>query len=505
MSSRTGRKHRRASRKPPASGRRPSDKMSARDVNMSGDELLVFHRQFQLLFQRREQRNWSLRYLCGQLSNLERKTIEPMVLAQIGADPNAIRGMQQFIGHGAWDSTLLMIQAQSLVSSWFGEEDGVVIVDGSGFPKEGRASVGVARQYCGHLGKIANCQEGVFLVYASRQGYAFVDERLYMPEEWFSDTSRKRWKACRIPEMVVFHTEPELGLEMIGALVQRDVIPFRWVTCDESYGKIPAFLDGIASLGKWYLAEVPSDTRVWLRRPAIQPPGCGPLGRPRVHPRVKPSAPRPLELCTLMKQLPASIWHRRIIKEGSKGPLKVELAFVRVTPVRNQLPGSRCWAIFRRSLGSQPETKFYLSNAPADCPQAELIRITGMRWPVETAFEEAKGEVGLDHYETRTWQGWHHHMLQSFLAHLFLMRLRLLFQKKVRHSRPLRLANWWHPPSKAKPSACPIFLPSYTTTNPAIMPLIILTANELVRDHTDKARIIINAKSRSNNRNLVVP
>jgi len=499
MSSKTRRINRRASRRPPASGRKPSDKMSARDVVMSVDELLAFHCQFQAMFKRREQRIWSLRYLCGQLANLERKTIEPMVLAQIGADPNAIRGMQQFIGRGAWDSTPLMIHAQSLVSRWFGEDDGVVIVDGSGFPKEGRHSVGVARQYCGHLGKIANCQEGVFLVYASRHGYAFLDERLYMPEEWFSDVSRKRWKTCGIPETVVFHTEPELGLEMIGTLVQRGVIPFRWVACDESYGKIPAFLDGIASLGKWYLAEVPSDMRVWLRRPSIEPPGCGPLGRPRIHPRVRLSAPRPMEMCALLDQLPASTWHRRIIKEGSKGPLRVELAFVRVTPVRDQLPGSRCWAIFRRSLGPQHETKFYLSNAPADCPQAELTRITGMRWPVETAFEEAKGEVGLDHYETRTWQGWHHHMLQSFLAHLFLMRLRLLFQKKARHSRPRKLVNWWHPPLKARSSAHPIFLPSYTTDNLAIMPPIALTANEPVREHTCKVQIVVNAKSRSNN------
>jgi SRSO17 transposase len=413
--------------------------------------------------------------------------------------------MQQFIGRGAWDSRPLLIHAQSLVGRWFGEDDGVVIVDGSGFPKEGRHSVGVARQYCGHLGKIANCQEGVFLVYASRHGYAFLDERLYVPEEWFSDASRKRRKACGIPETVVFHTEPELGLEMIGALVQRSVIPFRWVACDESYGKTPAFLDGIASLGKWYLAEVPSDTRVWLRRPAIEPPGCGPLGRPRIHPRVKPSAPRPLELCALLDQLPATVWHRRIIKEGSKGPLRVELAFVRVTPVRDQLPGSRGWAIFRRSLGARPETKFYLSNAPADCPQAELTRITGMRWPVETAFEEAKGEVGLDHYETRTWLGWHHHMLQSFLAHLFLMRLRLLFQKKARPSRPRKPDNWWHPLLRARPGTCPICLPSYTTANPATMPPIVLTANEPVRDHRGKARTAVNAKSRSNNRNLVVP
>lgn len=122
-----------------------------------------------------------------------------------------------------------------------------------------------------------------------------------------------------------------------------------------------------------------------------------------------------------MVQLPRATWQRRKIQEGSKGPMIVELAFVRVKPVRQELPGARGWAIFRRTLGSQPETKFYLSNAPADCSKQELTHITGMRWPVETALEEGKGEVGLDHFETLTWQGWHRHMLQSFLAHLFLM------------------------------------------------------------------------------------
>ena len=480
MSARHKRTTRRASRRPPASGRKPTDRISARDVSMTADELQFFHRQFQPLFQRREQRAWSLLYLCGQLSNLERKTIEPMVLSLLGADPNAIRGMQQLIGQGEWDSAVLMHHAQDLVSTWLGEDEGVVIVDGSGFPKQGKHSVGVAHQYCGHLGKIANCQEGVFLVYASRRGYAFVDERLYVPEEWFSDESRKRRKACGMPETLTFRTEPELGLEMITALAQRDVLPFRWVTCDESYGKIPAFLDGIAALGKWYLAEVPSDTRVWLRTPAIEPPGQGLFGRPRTHPRVKRTAPRPLELCALMMQLPQATWRRRKIQEGSKGPLMVEMACVRVTPVRETLPGPRCWAIVRRSLGAQPETKYYLCNAPADYPQAELAHLTGRRWPIETALEEAKGEVGLDHFETRTWQGWHHHMLQSFLAHLFLIRLRLLFQKKARPSPRPKLVNWWHAPSKMKFNVSLISLPSCTTANVATMPLTVLTVNTLV-------------------------
>ena len=477
MSPRSQRTKRRASRRPPASGRKPSHKLSTQDVIMSADELLAFHRQFQSMFTRREQRRWSLLYLCGQLSNLERKTIEPIVLALIGANPNAIRGLQQFIGQGAWESGPLLVHAQSLVSSWWGENEGVVIVDGSGFPKEGRHSVGVARQYCGHLGKIANCQEGVFLVYANRNGYAFLDERLYVPDEWFSDESRERWQACGIPEHLAFRTEPELGLEMITDLVKRGVIAFRWVTCDESYGKIPAFLDGIAALKKWYMAEVPSATRVWLRTPAIEPPGRGLLGRPRTHPRVRRTAPRPLELRALAVQLPRTAWQRRKIQEGSKGPMMVELAFVRVTPVREALPAPRGWAIFRRSLGPQPETKYYLCNAPADCPPAELTRLTGMRWPVETALEEAKGEVGLDHFETRTWQGWHHHMLHSFLAHLFLMRLRFLFQKKVQPSPLPKLVNGWHAPSKTRSNAYPISPPSCIIVNAATMPLTVLIVN----------------------------
>ncbi len=200
MSPRTKRTSRRATRRPPASGRKPSYRISTRDVMLSTDELLVFHGQFQSMFRRREQRAWSLLYLCGQLSNMERKTIEPMVLSMLGPDPNAIRGMQQFIGQGEWDSAPLMLHAQGLGSSWLGEDDGVVIVDGSGFPKPGRHSVGLARQYCGHLGKIANCQEGVFWRWRRhRRGYAFVDERLYVPEEWFSDESGTPQDQYRMP------------------------------------------------------------------------------------------------------------------------------------------------------------------------------------------------------------------------------------------------------------------------------------------------------------------
>jgi SRSO17 transposase len=255
---------------------------------------------------------------------------------------------------------------------------------------------------------------------------------LYVPEDWFTADYGDHWKACGIPETLSFHPEPELGLEMITALVERAVLPFRWVTCDARYGEIPAFLDGIAALDKWYFAEVAVDTRVWQRTPPVEPPGRGLLGRPRTHPRVKRTAPRPDEMRELVTQVPAAQWHRYIIKEGSQGPLAAEFAYMRVTPIRDELPGPRCWAIFRRTLGPPSEVKFFLSNAPLTCSRQEFVRVSGLRWPIETGLEEGKGEVGMDQYETRTWLGWHHHMTQSILAHLFLVRLQLVFQKKSR-------------------------------------------------------------------------
>lgn len=206
---------RRVSRRPPASGRKPLAPLSSRDVALSLEALLAYHQDVEALFQRREQREWSFFYLCGQLANLERKAIEPMVLALLGAKPNLIRAVQQFMGQGTWAVEPLIECLQRRVAEWLGEPDGVVIIDGSGFPKQGPASVGAAYQYCGHLGKLANCQEGVFLVYASRRGYAFLDERLYMPEDWFSAEAQPRRRQCGVPETLTFQTEPELGVTMI--------------------------------------------------------------------------------------------------------------------------------------------------------------------------------------------------------------------------------------------------------------------------------------------------
>ncbi len=435
MRRRQRRPFRHASRQPPASGRKPSPQLPAHTVDASAEALLAFHRRFEACFGRREQRHWSLFYLCGQLSNLPRKTIEAMVLNLRGADAGAGRDLERFMSEGRWDQPGLLEQQQAIAAEWLGEADGVVIADGSGFPKQGDHSVGVAYQYCGHLGKVANCQQGVFLVYASSRGHAFLDAQLYLPDEWFTQPYRARWRACRIPAEQPFRTEPQVALDMMAQLAQRAVVPFRWVTADETYGKSPGFLDGIEQLGKWFLVEVPTDTRVWLRTPRIEPPGPSLMGPARTRPRVARSAPAPREVKALAANLPKSQWTRRVIKQGSKGPLVAEFAFLRATTLRDDLPGRRVWVVFRRSLGATRELKVYFSNAPTTCPRSEFVRVSGMRWPVETALEDGKGEVGMDHFETRTWPAWHRHMAHTALAHLFLVGLCVQWQKKPRLDR----------------------------------------------------------------------
>jgi SRSO17 transposase len=430
--SKKGQRQRRRLQAAPPSGQKPSLNVVPCDITAMADELLTYHAQFHDLFIRPEQRQWSEFYLRGQLSAIERKTVEPMVLALKGPDASTVRAVQQFIGEGAWSDEPVLERHQSMVGDTLGEPDAVVIFDGSGFPKQGTNSVGVARQYCGILGKIANCQEGVFAAYASTHGYTFLDRRLYMPECWFDDAHKPLRERCGMPIARQFQTEPELAIGMLRTLVERDDVPFSWVAVDEHFGMHPKFLDAVAALGKWYFAEVPVSTKVWIKAPQIEFVGQGPMGRPRKHLRVVSGEPPAEEVRAIAERLPKRAWKRATIKEGSKGPIEAEFALMRATRARRRRPagdGGRVWVVFRRSTHENAEIKVYLSNAPQTCPKRELIRLSGMRWPIESAFEEAKGELGMDHYETRTWRGWHHHMTQTMLAHYFLVRMRLKLKK----------------------------------------------------------------------------
>jgi SRSO17 transposase len=407
----------------------PAVNLTPRDVEAMAGELGAYHADFAPLFWRAEQRHWSLKYLQGQMLDIERKSVEPMALALEGGD---VQAMQQFISIGKWDDEAILKAHQQLVAETLGDWDtGVLIIDGCDFPKQGTHSVGVARQWCGALGKVANCQASVLACYASERGYTLVDRRLYVPERWFAEPYRERRERYGLPSHLTFRTEPELAGEMIETLHERGVLPFQWVTFDEHFGNNPALLDKVADMGLRYLAEVPHDTRVWLKRPRSEVPPAKRKGRPPTRERLRPGEPLPVQVDRLADELPSTEWARFMIKEGAKGPMVAEFAFLRAVAVRDDLPGPEVWVVLRRSLGETRELKAYLSNTPTDTPQQVLVRLSGMRWPVESAIQESKGELGMDHYEVRTWPGWHHHMTMTLLAHHFLVRLRIRLGGKI--------------------------------------------------------------------------
>lgn len=408
---------------PPPSARPPLVGLTPEEVAALHDELVAYHAAFAPLFQRAEQRHWALKYLEGQLLPLERKSIEPMADALVRGN---VQAMQQFISLGAWDDDAVLARHQQLVAEALGDPvTGVLIVDGCDFPKQGCYSVGVARQYCGALGKVANCQASVVACYASARGYTLVDRRLYVPEDWFTEAYRARRTRCGVPADLAFQTRPELAWALIAGLRERGALPFRWVTGDEGFGNTPVLLDQIADAGLCYFMEVPRNVRVWAARPATAvPPATGKQGAPFTRLRLAPGAPAAVRVDALAAALPPGAWQVAQIQDGSKGPLVAEVALVRAVAVRDGLPGPDVWVVFRRALGAAGELKAYLCNAPADTPTATLVWLSGMRWPVEQAIKEGKEELGLDHYEVRGWRGWHHHTTMTLLAHGFLARLR---------------------------------------------------------------------------------
>jgi len=403
--------------------------LTPEEIEALADELVDYHAEFADLYYRPEQAHWSYKYLQGLMLPIECKAIQPMAMALEGGN---IQAMQQFIGQGQWQDEKLLKKHWQLADETLGEDDGVWITDGSGFPKKGDHSVGVARQWCGRLGKVENCQVGVLAAYASRKGYTLLDRRLYLPQEWFEEDHRERWEKCDIPDEIIFKTKPELALEMLKAVVAESTLRFRWVACDEAYGKDPDFLDGVASLERWYFAEVPHSTRVWETHPKTAVPEWSGRGRQPTKERLLSDQPEPQRVDEVAAAIPGDEWKAYLIKEGSKGPLVAEFARRRMVAVRDGLPGPEVWLILRRSLGEEPELKTYLSNAPADTPHIELVRVAGMRWPLETAIEDGKDGLGMDDYMVRSWLGWHHHMTECILAHHYLVRVRKRLKKGLR-------------------------------------------------------------------------
>lgn len=410
----------------------PEMNLAPKDLDGVLDEIHEYQAAYGRLFRRREQREKSERYLYGLLSpEIKNKAIEPMMLELEGDNQSEIRAMQHFISKGAWDDTAVLKQHWREVDKDLGDEEGVYTLDGSDFAKQGEESVGVKRQWCGELGKTANCQAGVFLGYVSPKGYTLLHRRLYLPKEWVEDEAyAERRQKCGIPQESILQTKPTLGLEMLKEVRQAGTLPGRWLACDEAFGRSTEFLDQVADLGLFYYAEVPHDTCAWLEKPATYVPQWSGRGRRPTRERLAPGAPASQSVVEVAASLPAASWKRRTIKEGSKGPIVADFAMRRVFAVRDALPGPEVWLVFRR-VRSSGELKVYLSNAPRETPQLTLVRLSGLRWPIETCFEDGKQLVGMGDYQVRSWIGWHHHMTMCILAHFFLVRLKLRLGDKA--------------------------------------------------------------------------
>ena len=399
-------------------------KLTVKDIEKLETELAEYAAIYGDVFRRREQKEQYESYLKGLMLDVPNKSVERMMLNIKGDDPNAIRRMQHFLSEGRWEDQEILERHWQEVRHDLGDEQGVLIGDDSGFPKQGTESVGVKRQGCGQLGKRANCQVGVFLGYASQQGHTLLDRRLYLPREWVEEkTYAKRRQKCGVPDNITFQTKPALLLEMVKAVHTAGSLPFRWLTCDEAYDRDTAFLDQVGDY-VWYLAEVAHNTQVWLTHPQTAGPDWSGQGRKPTRVQLCPGQPQAQEVAAIAAALPPDQWTRQTIKEGTKGTLLADFAALRVVAVRDGLPGPQVWLVFRRNPITS-ELKSYLSNASAQTPLTTFVWLTGMRWPIETCFEHGKQEIGLGDYQLRSWTGWHHHMTLSILAHFFLVRLQL--------------------------------------------------------------------------------
>ncbi len=398
------------------------------DVKDFINELKGFHQVFNNCFHRSESRDHFFRYMVGQFSDLERKSIEPIALA---VEDGNVRAMQRFISDAEWDDSKILNKYHNIVNEDMGSTDGVVIFDETGFVKKGNDSVGVSKQYCGTIGKVENCQVGVFAAYASPSGYSLLDKRLFIPEKWFTDEYRLRRKKCKLPQTATFKTKPQLAAEMLNQLVEEATVPFKYVTADSLYGNSSEFIDAVESYPQLtYFVETPCDTRCWIKRPVMREKTYKYKGKIRTKTILEKTAKKPIEVKILAKSINDFFWYRRKVSEGTKGPIEYEFTKRRVVLSNGNMPQKTVWLIIRRTIEKKPVYKFFLSNAGASARLKLFVWLSGIRWAIEQCFEETKSELGMDHYEVRKYRGWNHHMITCMLAHFFLWHLKIRLGKK---------------------------------------------------------------------------
>jgi len=349
-------------------------------------------------------------YVRGQLSDLPRKSVEPMALAA-GVPP---RTLQQFLSLLEWDRERMIVSLQRLVSQEHASAHSVGIIDETGCPKKGTKTPGVQRQYCGATGKIDNCVITVHVGYAVDDFRCLLDSELYLPESWADD--RERCRDAGIPDTVVYRPKWRIALELLDK-AQANGVVFAWLTFDEGYGGKPEFLREVHRRRQRYVAEVPSNFMGWLKPPRLAP-------RPRAL-RVSRASSSVADLARFSRTLRDKPWQRFRVKDGHKGPMVWEAKQVRLFPQTEEGdPGWPVHLVIARNLLDPDEIKYFISNAPPETSLATLLLVAFSRWHVERCFEDEKTELGFDHYEGRNYLGLLRHQAVTAVTHLFLARVR---------------------------------------------------------------------------------
>lgn len=364
-----------------------------------------FVEPFAALLATTEQRAHLHEYVAGLVSNLKRKNVE-----SIAYHHDQDRQMlQKFIGQMPWDHQPHLTELARQVGVAIGEADGVIVFDPSGFPKKGTESVGVQRQWCGRLGKVDNCQVGVYMGYVSRVEHALVNGRLYLPAKWAKD--KKRRKKCGVPKEIRFKTRHELALDMLRE--HGSLLPHAWITGDDEMGRSSKFRGDLRALNECYLLAVPSNTL--MRDCEAEPPPYSGHGQPPKVPFTR--------VDRWTAAMPASTWQTIEVRAGDKGPLVVQMVQRRVlakTERRRVGPEEILVVTREQQADGTFKHDYYLSNAAAETPLLEFGRVAKAEHRIEDCLERAKSEAGLAEYQVRTWQGWYHHQTLSLLATWFL-------------------------------------------------------------------------------------
>ncbi len=368
--------------------------------------LKQFVRPFAAALCREEQGEHAHTYVAGLLSNLERKNVESIAYRH---DQDR-RALQNFVGSSPWKHEPLMDELVCQVADRLGEPHGVLVLDPSGFPKKGQESVGVERQWCGRLGKVDNCQIGVFLGYATQREHALVDMRLYLPKSWIQDRARR--KRCGVPKGLRYRTRHDLALEMLDR--RGPQLPHAWIAGDDEMGRSTRFRRALQGRRERYLLAVPSNTIVRdLEAPAPPWRGSG----------LKPKRPFEQVRCWTAA-LASERWAAIDVRDGEKGPLKVQAVKTRVetkTDKRRIGPEEVLVVIRYTDDTGVLKIDYYLSNAAPETTLEEFARVAKAEHRIEECLQRAKSEAGLADYEVRTWRGWYHHQTLSLIATWFLV------------------------------------------------------------------------------------